>query len=192
MEDFPQDVQGVIFEKWVRLLHKDIHKLNIRGIMEDWEKSQSLGVRGQVLRAVILEETPDMMQRLAEKYEYLLNVAGDGYEGLVRLWRLRKLAKAMLRKKEEKLRKLLRQAEYRDIYWLLGPDFALQIQSRKAYILYLYFYVLTSPRYNVDVNKLAFRFVNRRHSDLDSRRKERMANELVRDLEEKLKEVPKI
>lgn len=156
-----EDAQDLTFEKWVLLLHKDIANLNIRGVIGYWQQSQLLGARGVVLRQVILESVPEMKRKLSKGYEYLLDVSGSGYEGLVRLWRLRKLAKATLKNKEKKLRKLLRQPEYRDIYWLLGPLFISQIEKDEAYVLYLYFYTLTSPAYNVELNNFKRRFVSK-------------------------------
>ena len=148
-----QDVQEVIFEKWILLLHEDIEKLNVRGIMNTWELSLSLGSRGVILRGVIIEAIPEMMQRLGEKYEHLLLYCQETYEGLVRLWRLRKLAKATLKGKEKKLRKLFKQEEFRELYWMLGPEFRKRLESNKTYALYLYFFVKTSPMYYIDLER---------------------------------------
>lgn len=150
-----EDIYDTIFKKYAKLLHEDIEKLNIRGVMNYWEISQTLGVRGQVLRMVITEEAPDMIRRLIKGYKYLGMWAGDkSYEDLVKVWRLRKLAKATLKGKEEKLRKLLAQEEYKSIYWLLNYGFNANIKSENALVLYVYFYVLTSPQYQIDIEKI--------------------------------------
>lgn len=185
-----EDVQNLIFEKWVVLLHEDIKKLDVRGVINYWQKSQSLGVRGLILRQVILDAVPEMKRRLGKGYEYLLDFSGTDYEGLVRLWRLRKLAKATLKNKEKKLRKLLRQPEYRDIYWLLGPLFIGQLEKDEAYVLYLYFYALTSPSYNVDLDSFKRRFVAK---ETNSRIISAQHNQkLVDEAKEKLEREPEI
>lgn len=130
-----------LFEKETLPLLENLAELNIRAVNATWEKSFAWGEEGLVLRTVINNNSKKAIKKLLKDYPYLEVYAKSyTYADLLLVWRLRKLAKATRKCKEEKLARLLAQAEYKKIYWLLSEDFYLTLKKTDCFLLYLRWY----------------------------------------------------
>ena len=155
-----EDIYDTIFENLLRLLRQGMDDLNIKFLARWWHLSTSLGSRGQVIAEMLAEESLDLFQKV-KLSNLQLGIVHRGFEDVVTLWRLQRLASLLLEGNEAKLRKLCLQSEYRNVYHLLGRKLEKEIKDEKTFILYAYFRVLTVSRDSVDLQAMTRRYVSR-------------------------------
>lgn len=155
-----EDVKKHIFTDYLLLSLQDLRELNIRAVKQAWEQSEELGTVGALLRAVINANSAKAIHKLTKAYPYLNVYAGDEqYLDLIKIWRLRKLAKATRKCKDKKLARLMREEEYKSLYWLLGEDFFLTLKKTKCFALYLRWYQISVAPNQPDLAKITRQFL---------------------------------
>jgi hypothetical protein len=112
---------------------------DVRSLMRIWNESFDHGLGGYLERVLIEVESPKLCGKLT-KYDYkFLFVDKCSFLQLIDVWRKRKLTKAIMKGKTEKLERLLGDPNFSSSYLSLR-NFA---RNSDELILYLYGYILS-------------------------------------------------
>lgn len=154
-----EDIYNTIFENLLQLLRQGMDDLDIKFLTHWWHLSALLGSRGQVIVEMLSDESLDLFQRV-KLSNLQLGIVHRGFEDVVTLWRVQRLASFLLVGDEAKLGKLCLQSEYRNVYHLLGRKLEKEIKDEKTFILYAYFRVLTAQK-QVKLQSLTRSYISR-------------------------------